>query len=49
MERREVVKSVVKGCGPTVKLELILAALSTGGVGGVRGVEVKCLNVEKNS
>ncbi len=49
MERRWVVKSVVKVCGSTVKLQLILAVLSTVEVGGIRGVAVKCLDITKNS
>ncbi len=48
-ERRWVVKSVVKVGGSTVKLHLILAALSTVEVGGIRGVAVKCLDITKNS
>ncbi len=48
-ERRLVVKSVVQVCGSTVKLQLILAALSTVEVGGIRGVAVKCLDITKNS
>ncbi len=43
------VKSVVKDGGSTVKLQLILAALSTVEVGGIRGVAVKCLDITKNS
>ncbi len=43
------VKSVVKVCGSNVKLQLILAALSTVEVGGIRGVAVKCLDITKNS
>ncbi len=39
------VKSVVKVCGSTVKLQLILASLSTVEVGGIRGVAVKCLDI----
>ena len=42
-------KSVVKVCGSTVKLQLILDALSTVEVGGIRGVAVKCLDITKNS
>ncbi len=42
-------KSVVKVCGSTVKLQLILAALSKVEVGGIRGVAVKCLDITKNS
>ena len=44
-----VVKSVVKVCGSTVKLQLILATLSATEVGGIRGVAVKCLDITKNS
>ncbi len=44
-----VVKSVVKVCGSTVKLTLLLADLSTVEVGGIRGVAVKCLDITKNS
>ncbi len=49
MEGRWVVKSVVKVFGSTVKLRLILAALSTVEVGGIGGVAVKCLDITKNS
>ena len=42
-------KSVVKVCGSTVKLQLILAVLSTVEVGGIRGVAVKCLDIMRNS
>ena len=42
-------KSVVKVCGSTVKLQLILGALSAVEVGGIRGVAVKCLDITKNS
>ncbi len=41
-------KSVVKVCGSTVKLQLILDILSAGR-GGIRGVAVKCLDITKNS
>ncbi len=44
-----VVKAVVKGSGSTLKWQLILAALSTVEVGGIRGVAVKCLDIRKNS
>ncbi len=44
-----VVKSVVKVCGSTVKLQLVLASLSTVEVGGIRGVAVKCLDITQNS
>ncbi len=43
------VKSVVKGWGSNVKLQLILAAVSTVEGGGIRGVAVKCLDITKNS
>ncbi len=39
----------MKVCGSTVKLQLILAALSTVEVGGIRGVAVKFLDIRKNS
>ena len=42
-------KSVVKVCGSTVKLQLILATLSATEAGGIRGVAVKCLDITKNS
>ena len=42
-------KSVVKVCGSTVKLQLILDVLSAVEAGGIRGVAVKCLDITKNS
>ena len=42
-------KSVVKVCGSTVKLQLILDTLSAVEAGGIRGVAVKCLDITKNS
>ena len=42
-------KSVVKVCGATVKLQLILDVLSSVEAGGIRGVAVKCLDITKNS
>ena len=42
-------KSVVKVCGSTVKLQLILGVLSAVEAGGIRGVAVKCLDITKNS
>ena len=42
-------KSVVKVCGSTVKLQLILDILSAVEGGGIRGVAVKCLDITKNS
>ena len=42
-------KSVVKVCGSTVKLQLILDILSAVEAGAIRGVAVKCLDITKNS
>ncbi len=42
-------KSVVNVCGSHVKLQLLLASLSTVEVGGIRDVAVKCLDITKNS
>ncbi len=39
----------MKVSGLNVKLQLILAFLSGGEVGGMRGVAVKCLDITKNS
>ena len=39
-ERRREIKSVVKVCGSTVKLQLILVSLSAVEAGGIRGVSV---------
>ncbi len=47
--RRRVVKAVVKVGGSTVELQLVLASLSAGEVGGIRSVAVKCLDITKNS
>ena len=47
--RRWMFKSVVKVCGSTVKLQLILDVLSAVEAGGIRGVAVKCLDITKNS
>ncbi len=47
--RRTTLKSSVKVGGSTVELQLILGDLSTGEVGGIRGVAVKCLDITKNS
>ncbi len=41
--------SVVKVCGSTVKVQLILVVLSEAEVDGIRGVAVKCLDITKNS
>ncbi len=35
-------------CGATVKLQLMLASLSTVEVGGIRGVAVKCIDMTQN-
>ncbi len=43
------VKSGVKDCGSTVKVQLILASMSQVEVGGIRGVAVKCLDIPKKS
>ncbi len=43
------VKAGVQVCGSNVKLQLILASVSTVEVGGIRGVAVKCLDITKNS
>ena len=42
------IKSVVKGCGSTAALQLILVTLSAYEVRGIRGVAVKCLDITKN-
>ncbi len=42
-------KSVVKVCGSTDKLQLKLEVLSQVEVGGIRGVAVKCLDIKTNS
>ncbi len=39
----------MKVCASTVKLQLILAYLSTVEVGRIRGVAVKFLDIKKNS
>ncbi len=38
-------KSVVKSCGLTVELPLILLPLSIVEVGGIRNVAVKCIDI----
>ena len=47
--RRRVIKSVVKDCGSTVTVPLILVVLSTVEVGGIYGVAVKCIDTIKNT
>ncbi len=47
--RRWVSETVVEVVGATVRLQLILAALTTVEGGGIRGAEVKCLDFTKNS
>ncbi len=39
----------MKVCGSTGKLQLILGVVSAAEVGGMRGVEVNCLDNTKNS
>ncbi len=39
----------MKVLGSTVKMQVILAYLSTVEIGGMRGVAVKCLDITKNS
>ncbi len=41
--------SVGKVCGSTVNLQWILGVLSPAGVGGIRGVAVKCFDITRNS
>ena len=43
------VKSVVKACGLTAEVPLILAILSAVEVGGIYGVAVKCIDTIKNT
>ena len=40
---------MVKVCGSTVKVPLILVVLSTVEVGGIYGVAVKCIDTIKNT
>ncbi len=47
--RRWLVKSEVKVCGSTEKLQLKLGDLSIDEVGGMRGVAVKCIDITQNS
>ena len=42
-------KSVVKVCGSTVKLQLILGVLSTVEAGGIPSVAVKCVDIRRNT
>ena len=42
-------KSVVKACGSTVGLPLILSILSAVEVGGIHGVAVKCIDTMRNT
>ena len=42
-------KSAVKVCGSTVKLQLKLVVLSARRDVGIHGVAVKCLDIMKNS
>ncbi len=47
--RRRFVKSDVKVHGSTVEVHLKLADLSTGGGGGIPGVEVKFVDIGRNT
>ena len=47
--RRRLIKSVVKVLGSTQKLPLILVGLSIGGVHGIDGVAVKCIDTIRNT
>ncbi len=47
--RRRILQTVEQVGGSSVKLQLILASLSTVEVGGIRDVAVKCLDIAKNS
>ncbi len=42
-------KTVVKGCGATVKLQVIKGDMSTVEGDGIRGVEVKSVEITKNT
>ncbi len=42
-------KSVVKVCGSTVKLQLILDILSAVEAGGTPSVAVKCVDIRRNT
>ena len=43
------IKSVVKACGLTAEVPLILVFLSAVEVGGIYGVAVKCIDTIKNT
>ena len=47
--RRRPIKSVVKFSGSTGRLPLILVGLSFGGVHGIYGVAVKCIDTIRNT
>ena len=47
--RRRPVKSAVKVSGSTIELPLILVGLSAGGVHGICGVAVKCIDTTRNT
>ncbi len=47
--RRRLIKSAVKVLGLTQKLPLILVSLSIGGVHGIDGVAVKCIDTIRNT
>ncbi len=42
-------EAVVRVCGSTLKLQLLLASLIAVEVGGIRGVAVKYIGITKNS
>ena len=47
--RRRLFKSAVKDIGSTDAVPLILDSLSVGGVHGIDGVAVKCIDTIKNT
>ena len=47
--RRRLIKSAVKVFGSTERLPLILVGLSYGGVHGIYGVAVKCIDTIRNT
>lgn len=47
--RRRLIKSAVKDFGSTGAVPLILVSLSIGGVHGIDGVAVKCIDTIRNT
>ncbi len=47
--RRRLFKSAVKDIGSTDAVPLILGSLSVGGVHGIDGVAVKCIDTVRNT